>query len=227
MKLNSLFVNDYHGVRESKLTLFDQYFFRPLGIVFVYLIWRFYKISPNDITFISVIMTLIGSVLLIFQLDLLAYIFLICFPILDCADGTLARYLESQGKSNKAGNLVDAIGGYTFIMVFWSTLQYRFADELYLSICCNFICVIGIFCRLYFNKKALVSLTSLNLQPSLSRSSRLYYIYENIEFGSALLPLFGLALLFNGLVYFVILYSLASVALLLWCILDFIRFLRI
>jgi len=224
VKLIELAKSDYLSKRESKLTLFDKFVFRPVGILIIYLLSKIFKLSPNFVTLLSVIVTVAGSFFFIIKEDVLAMTFFILFPILDCADGTLARFLKVKKGVEGTGVLVDALGGYCFIVIFWSTLEYSF-DNGYYSLFCHLILVINLICRLYLNKKLLI-LAKKDEKTESPRSSFIYNCYENIEFGSAMIPLFGIALMYDTLHYFVMAYLLVAMALLAWCMYDMLKLLQ-
>ena len=113
---------DEFSKRESALTFFDRFFFRPIGVVFAFFLHNFLGFNSNQITLLSVILAIIGAYFFLDEMAVISFVFFIMFPILDCADGTLAR--ASGG--TKSGVVVDAIGGYTFIGIFWSTLLIHF-----------------------------------------------------------------------------------------------------
>ena len=103
---------------------FNNYACRPLAAVFVYLFYRT-PITPNQVTFLSMLVALIGDATLLFypgQLGLgLAALLLYLSFVLDCADGQLARikamsssvgsYLDFLMDEIKAVALIAAVAG--------------------------------------------------------------------------------------------------------------------
>lgn len=74
-----------------KFLRFFSVYFVKLGILL--------KMTPNQMTFVSMVTAIIGGIFLSFAnpiYTIIGGIFLILFSILDCADGELARYLKKR-----------------------------------------------------------------------------------------------------------------------------------
>ena len=89
----------------------DLLFYRPLAFVFVKSIYK-YNITPNQISYIALLVGVIGGVL--FSLGtqaaaISAAILLIIYDVLDCSDGQLAR-LKKNG--TLTGRIVDGFSDY-------------------------------------------------------------------------------------------------------------------
>ena len=70
---------------------------------------------------------------------------------------------------------------------------------------------------LFRSKLALVKLKNdVGVNNNDARKSILYQVYENLEFGSALLPLLFLGIFIDILAFFIIIYFLINVAMVLW-----------
>jgi phosphatidylglycerophosphate synthase len=223
MKIKDLFIIDYSASRESNFTYFDRYVFRPLGIMIVFFCYKIFRVTPNQLTLISVVFAAVGGIALINDFIFVSCLAYLTFPILDCADGTLARYLRTKDVKNQVGELTDAMGGYLFIAIFWSALQYHMISTPIIPMICNLICIINLICRLYRNKKKSSYLEIMSDRQNNERSSSLYFLYENVEFGSALIPIFILSIYFEYLYVFVYFYFMISLALVLWCIFDYLK----
>ena len=223
LKIENFFEADKVQERESPLTLFDKYLFRPLGAVFALILYKYFLLTPNKITLLSVIFTFLGGLFLINNQEGLAIFFFLLFPVLDCADGTLARVLKSE---NGFGTLVDAMGGYSFIVIFWFSLSiFEGANNSFFGQnLCIIILSINLWCRLYLNKKAAISeIDNSGISQDMPRSSKLYNIYENFEFGSAQIPILAFSFAFNLLPVFIYFYFIVSLGLLFWTIKSLFR----
>lgn len=208
---------DKEHVRESQLTVFDRIVFRPIGVYLAYLAIRLFSLNSNNVTFISVLLTIIGCLLILCDYLMTGALVIALFPILDCVDGTMAR---SGYKGRLNGTLADALGGYSFIVIFWSTLIVKFFVEgssvlFSLSL---FILNANLWSRLFYLKSIVVQQPTIttNSEETKVRSSYLYYLYENLEFGSALAPIFILCIYFNFLDIFIYLYAFVSALLFCW-----------
>ena len=133
---------------------------------------------------------------------------------------TLSRIKQSNGN---CGKVIDAIGGYAFIAIFWLAISfYRHNSESTLiELCSLLILIINLWCRLYLNKKNASGLIIEQGQKiKQPRKSTLYYCYENMEFGSAQVPLFVIFLYIDKISIFVIIYFILALFLFLWTIRD-------
>ncbi|MBM4170446.1 MAG: CDP-alcohol phosphatidyltransferase family protein [Ignavibacteria bacterium] len=110
----------------------DLLFFRPLAFLFVKSVYRT-KISPNQITMLSLFCGIGAGVSIAIATSesiFIAFILLIFWTVLDCADGQLAR-LKKNG--TPFGRLLDGIADYTsylFIMIgisIWGSTNWNSA----------------------------------------------------------------------------------------------------
>jgi len=206
----------------DRLTYFDRYLFRPISHFFLPLIFNVFRLSPNKLSIISLISALISSILFFNQMPYLGVFFLILWAIIDCADGSLARILFSKYKiKSNLGEFFDAYAGYFVASTIWLNIgNYLFIKNdninfLYIGIFSSFL---AIYSRCSYLKLNLVLLKDKNLSEyeDNSRQSRLYYIYENLEFGSALPILILLSLIINKLSLILLCYLFLNILLFLW-----------
>lgn len=98
--------------KTDKLIPWLYYVIRPLSILFTKPILKT-SISPVQVTFISMVATLIGFVMIGFGHDvsmrLYGWIGFFVWAVLDCVDGNVAR---CKGLASERGALWDATGGY-------------------------------------------------------------------------------------------------------------------
>ena len=97
----------YQKTNKKQDFLFNQWVCRPPAAALVYLL-KDRKITPNQVTFLSLLTALLGSATFLFwhsHLGLVvgALLLLLAF-ILDCTDGQLARI---RGTSSQVGGLLD------------------------------------------------------------------------------------------------------------------------
>ena len=212
--------------RESSLTVFDQFIFRPIGVYLTFVLCRLTNVTPNQITLLSVALTGIAGILLVLDYLSIASILFLTFPILDCCDGTLSRVKKLVCKS---GKIVDAIGGYAFISIFWLSISLYYQNDKneIMGLSALVILILNLWCRLYLNKKNSTYIEEKSDNGSKNpRNSQLYYYYENMEFGSAQVPLFIFFLYVDQLYIFVLIYFILALSLLLWSLRDILWIIR-
>ena len=210
--------------KNQSLTLFDKYFYRPLANYLVPMLHNTLKLSPNKISILSLVVAMIGFIFIMAggtQNLIIGLFFLMLWAVLDCADGSLARTLfYKYGNRNPLGEFFDAFAGYGVIAFLWLTLSwsaYQDTGNDWLFLVGALSSVLGLFARVSYSKLALVKLKNdLGVNDEDSRKSVLYKIYENIEFGSALFPFLCLAVFFDVLAFFVVIYFLVNLALIFW-----------
>ncbi len=210
--------------KNQSLTLFDKYFYRPLANRFVPILHNIFKLSPNKISILSLVVAMIGFVFVMVggtQNLIIGLFFLMLWAVLDCADGSLARVLfYKYGKRNPLGEFFDAFAGYGVIAFLWLTLSwsvYQDTGNEWLFLVGALSSVLGLFARVSYSKLALVKLKNdLGVNDEDSRKSVLYQIYENIEFGSALFPFLFLAVFFDALAFFIVIYFFVNLAMVFW-----------
>ena len=114
MKLNDIYkvCVPEHKRKTDKLIPWLYYVIRPLSILFTKPILKI-PISPVQVTFVSMIATLVGFALLGFGQDvsmrIYGWIGFFVWAVLDCVDGNVAR---CKGLASERGALWDATGGY-------------------------------------------------------------------------------------------------------------------
>lgn len=157
--------------KKERYFIWDGWVLRPLSILFTIPLLKS-KINPTDITIISVLFSMIGGILLCWPSEgiLLPIIGWCCFflwAILDNVDGNLAR---ATNKCSWKGELWDAIGGYTSMVLIYMGAGIRsFFDDNYLPlgpdylmlIVCAFSSLAALFPRLIMHKKMTISLGNL------------------------------------------------------------------
>ena len=196
----------------KKLTIGDKYIWRPIShlvlVPFIFLGIR----NPNIITLISVVSLLIGVWVQEYWI-----LYFMIWAVLDCADGSLARYNKQKRLAYGNGELVDAVGGYMFIVTFWYKIFVVYHYDLAIL-----ALIMNLMARLVFLKYTLTyNNTSSAIQ--MTRNNILYLIYENIEFGSLMLFIFLLAQ-YTYLTYiFVVSYTMISILLFLYAIFQSFR----
>lgn len=193
------------NVGNKKLTLGDKYIWRPIShILLSPLIYLGFK-NPNSLTIISIISLFLGLLL-----DKYWLVYFVIWAILDCADGSLARYnIKTKGIQYSNGELIDAIGGYFFIVTFWLKIYFFYGYEIAILTIISNLLARTIYLKFNLTKKEIES-------SKMSRSSNLYFIYENIEFGSFMLIIFCVSQYLDTVYYFLIAYFTLSVLLLLY-----------
>jgi len=97
--------------RAEKLELWTYLVVRPLSWVPALLFLKA-GISANTVTWLSILAAIAGSALVAFgsaAAALAGTAFLLLWAVLDCADGTVARFSKTSGNR---GEFLDALGGY-------------------------------------------------------------------------------------------------------------------
>ena len=120
-------------------------------------------VKPTTITLVSVYVSLIGFFLLAFGnsmlVSLLGWLFFFLWAVLDGVDGNLAR---CQKSCSKQGELWDAFGGYTtLVLIYMAVGIAAFYDDNIIRLFDNYWClilggltsVLSIFPRLILQKK--------------------------------------------------------------------------
>ena len=83
---------------EDKKELFNFYVLRPVSF-WVAAVFAFFKISANAVTWLSLVIGLIGFLLFLrgdHLSQIIASLLIFIWAILDCVDGNLARYYKTQ-----------------------------------------------------------------------------------------------------------------------------------
>jgi phosphatidylglycerophosphate synthase len=179
--------------------------------------------TPNMISIVSLWVAFLGFVFILIggEWGLILGIFCLMFwAVLDCADGTLARTLfYKYNLQNPLGEFFDAFAGYGVVAFLWLSIgwsSYQDIGDVRVFFVGAFSSILGLFARVSYSKLALVKMKNqLGIEED-SRKSFLYFIYENIEFGSALFPLLLFGIFFNVLLYIILLYFLINISMVFW-----------
>ena len=104
---------------EAKVDLFSYYIGRKISyLITIPLLYT--NISPNTITWLSIIMLIISSVVLGIAKEmnmlLIGWLFFFLWNLLDGVDGNIARYKK---QFTKLGDTYDTMGGYTAIALIY------------------------------------------------------------------------------------------------------------
>ena len=139
--------------RTDKLIPWLYYVIRPLSILVTKPILKT-SISPVQVTFISMVATLVGFALLGFgqtvNMRIWGLFAFFVWAVLDCVDGNIAR---CKGLASERGALWDATGGYMALsLIFFSSGLAAYYDEN---------CIVIIEQHLYIVIGGLTSLMSL------------------------------------------------------------------
>lgn len=116
--------------KTDKLIPWLYYVIRPLSVLFTKPLLNT-SISPVQVTFISMVATLVGFALLGFGQDvpmrIYGWIGFFVWAVLDCVDGNVAR---CKGLASERGALWDATGGYMALsLTFFSAGIAAYYDE--------------------------------------------------------------------------------------------------
>ena len=218
-----LYEYDLDEKKKQSLTYVDRYFYRPIANKMVPFLFNVLKLSPNAISILSLIASVIGFVLIISDFVHGIYfgmMFLMLWAVLDCADGSLARVLLFKYQiKNPLGEFFDAFAGYCVIAGLWFSLGWAaFYDSGNISLFFigSLSAIFGLLSRVSYNKLSLVKIKNGILEDSDSRQSLLYCIYENLEFGSLLFPLILVATYLQLLPEIILIYFLINLMMFLW-----------
>lgn len=192
------------NIGDKKLTIGDKYIWRPISHLILVPIISMGGRNPNIITLISILSLLFGI-----WVDNYWILFFMCWAILDCADGSLARYNLRDKITYGNGELIDAIGGYLFIVSFWYKMFLVYHHDLAII-----ALIMNLLARVIFLKYTLTHRS--RVEKNMTRKNRLYHIYENIEFGSLMLIIFLIFKISNVAFYFTFFYALLSVMLVVY-----------
>lgn len=160
--------------------LFNQWVCRPLAAVLVYFL-QDTRITPNQVTFLSLFTALLGNVILLFWHThpglIMGTVFLIFAFVLDCTDGQLARI---RGTSSTVGGLLDflmdEIKAVVLVAAVAGHLAYRQAAfghpqdiVFWLSIGLGGVVVVssGISITTFIRRPEYLALSAIQLQGSL------------------------------------------------------------
>lgn len=154
--------------RAERKNFWVAWIVRPLSILFT-LPFINSKITPTNITEISVIVVIIGaSIMMLWPCNvvvkLMGWSLFFLWAILDGVDGNLAR---ATGQCSKLGELWDAIGGYSaMVLIYFTAGIVAFFDQNVMSFCEPFYllimggatAILSIFPRLVLHKKEVIEI---------------------------------------------------------------------
>lgn len=208
------------------LTIADRYFYRPIAIFLLPILFNLFKLTPNKISIVSMAIVSIGFSLVSLSQDKISVVFgsmfFILFLVLDCADGSLARTLfYKYNIKNPLGEFFDAFVGYYVIAGLWTSLGY------YLTILNNDLLwfILGTLSSLasLYSRTAYLKLGWVKCEQGLDKTqakqikeSFSIKIYKNIDWGGFLLLIIPFAIWFHCLEYILILMFFVNFAMLAW-----------
>lgn len=146
--------------------LLDRIIIRPIGYVLALISARL-GLTPNMVTFLSIISGLIASHLFFYTsvtINLYGIFFLILSDLLDSSDGQLARL---TGKTSKIGRIFDGVAGNIIAISIYIHLCLRMLNMGYN----NYIILLIIFSALFHSIQASVA--------DYYRNIYLYYVFGN------------------------------------------------
>jgi phosphatidylglycerophosphate synthase len=199
------------NIGEKKLTIGDKYIWRPISHVILAPMISLGLRNPNHVTLLSIASLAIGVLA-----DEYWVLYFVIWAILDCADGSLARYNKQRKIAYGNGELMDAIGGYLFIVAFWFKTFLVYNSDMALV-----ALIMNLLARVIFLKYTLTS--NPGVAKHMTRKSIFYQVYENIEFGSLMLIIFGIAQFTEFTKAFLASYTLLSILLFAYAILQSFR----
>ena len=190
------------------LTLWDRYILRKPSYYISYFLYNKLNLGANAVSVLSIIVATIAF-LLMFTLNnfamLIAIVLLNVWALLDCADGNIARALYVKyNRTNKYGELYDAMSGCFVIAFLWISLGYycfELLDNIFYLVFGALTSIMGIFSRLLYLKTILISNSNI-----VSQKGILYKCYENFEIGSFLMPSILFFFLIDSIELIIILY---------------------
>lgn len=202
----------------DKMDVWVYYFVRPLSFYVTYVLMKF-KITANQATLISTLVSLLGSALLFTTNRLLTFIGLLILNlwiVFDCVDGNIARTTK---KSSVYGEFLDGVSGYLYTILLYISLSVNvFLNSsgknvwLYLVLG-SFTSIATILPRL-IEHKAVNMFNGYNKGVTDKNSYSLFYIVGLNIAGMAGLsnPIMIVFYLFGILNYYVIFYFIVHVS---------------
>lgn len=208
------------------LTIIDRWFYRPIAIWLNTVLFNLFKLTPNKISIVSMVVVSMGFLFIIFNTNkyfvMLGSLFLMLFMVLDCADGSLARTLfYKYNLKNPLGEFFDAFVGYFVISGLWTSLGYY----LTISTDNNIWFILGTLSSLasLYSRTAYLKLGWVKCKQGLDkeqdkkiREGLAIKIYKNIDWGGFLLPCITFAIWLECLEYILIFMMFVNIAMLLW-----------
>lgn len=168
--------NSMPKIKATKDALWVKMWVRPLSYPLSALALNL-GITPNTISVVSIIDTLIACVLMCFNNKIsiiVGFVLLNLFILFDCMDGTMARTLK---RSSYMGEFYDAVGGYTicaFSLLAGGVCAYQTGMTCYINNDIMFLIVLpavasvcDVFARLIYQKYTVSELVA-NYKKGLS-----------------------------------------------------------
>lgn len=185
-----------------------NYVLRPLSIP---LAWFFIKIGfkANHVTYLSIIVSLIGGVLLLsgnYFVALTGALLFNLFAVLDCADGNIARATK---KFSIYGEWVDALGGYityTVVLLFSGLAignQSGLIFEFNYFFLASMAVIANLLMRVIYQNFKTIKTENIKQEFSARRS-----ISQNFGITGFMMPFLLISVVFQNLEFFILFYSL-------------------
>lgn len=99
----------------------DIHFYHPLGYKFA-LFFSKLDLTPNMVSFMSMIFGVLGGMLIYHSMDISASIFIIFASVLDSSDGQLARMIN---RTSVYGRIIDGLVGYIMFASIYLAIFFR------------------------------------------------------------------------------------------------------
>lgn len=200
---------------------------RPLSVLFTIPLLKT-KVKPITVTLWSVCASILGAAFLAFgdslSLKLLGFLFFFIWAVLDGVDGNLARCHNS---CSKLGELWDAFGGYTtLVLVFFSAglsayyenNSIEVLDKYWYLVIGGATSVISIFPRLIYQKKKAIA-PEFDVKASFveeqNKISLFRLIQLNLSISGGMQVLLLIAILTHAMNLFLFLYFLENFSMML------------
>jgi phosphatidylglycerophosphate synthase len=207
--------------------IWTNVFLRPISIP---VSWFFIKIgfSANNVTYLSIVVSLIGGVLIMSKSLYLAIIGAVLFnffAILDCVDGNIARVSSTK---SIYGGWVDALGGYftyTFVLIFsglaLNDSQFNYPFDLdYLFIAC-IAAIANLLMRVIYQNFKSVDNSIVSEKLSKKRS-----LTQNFGITGIMMPFLLISIIYDFLNIFILFYALYFILLCLGVIFKLVSKVR-
>jgi phosphatidylglycerophosphate synthase len=214
-------ISDLKAFQKEKDSLFTTLFTRKISIVISFLLLKYFKkITPNQVTFISLLLTVL-AVGLFFSKNYLWRIFGVVFLqlgfALDCSDGEIARYKNS---STKFGAWLDSIFDRFKEFLMFSALTYlAYLKNGHLK-----ILIIGFLVVILWQLLAYIREAKRSFWPGILKPE--FFITKNIYLGTVdgIIYLISLAIIFQIEEWILYLFLILSIPLLIKQIIGAFKF---
>ena len=220
--------------KTDKMIPWVYYVMRPLSILVTKPLLKT-SVTPVNVTFASMVATLIGFVLIGFgqdtQIRLWGYLAFIVWGLLDCIDGNIAR---CKGLASARGALWDATGGYMALtLMFFSvgigayndTNMYDFLEKYFYIVLGGLTALMSIFPRLVMQKKkADGGIESVKIVAEKANYSISKIIALNVESAIGLTQvILFFAIIFHFLNFFIICYFFINIVITIYTLYSLLK----